>query len=251
MKSMRKIVVIGGGDIQKKETLSIDRETMRLSGKKCPKLLFIPTASSDALGYWENIQEYFGRFLKCTTDVLFLLRDQPGILEIRKKILSSDIVYVGGGNTLKMMRLWRRLGVDRVLEEAWRKGIVMSGVSAGSICWFQFGHSDSMSFYNPKKWKYIKVRGLGFARGIHCPHYDSVTRGASRRKRFQEMIRKGGGLGIAIDNNSAIEFLDDTYRVISSKHGAGAYRVYRKGGKVVSERIKEKKILTPIAKLYE
>ena len=249
MKGVQKIVVIGGGEIRQKETLSIDREIIRLSGKRRPRLLFISTASSDALGYWENIQYYFGRFLKCETDVLFLLREKPSRAEIRKKIFSSDIVYVVGGNTLKMMRLWRRLGVDAILKEAWQKGIVLSGLSAGSICWFQFGHSDSMSFYNPKKWKYIKVRGLGFIRGVHCPHYDGKTRGISRRKRFENMIRRIGGTGIAIDNNCAIEFVDGTYRIISSRRGAGAYRVYKKEGKVVSERIVERKNFSPIGNL--
>ena len=140
--------------------------------------------------------------------------------------------------------------MDKVLREAWQKGVVLSGLSAGSICWFDEGHSDSMSFYNPKKWKYIKVRGLGFVRGIHCPHYDGETRGVPRRKYFEKMIARGGGIGIAIDSNCAIEFVGDTYRVISSRRGAGAYRVYKKKGKIVSEKILEKKEFSPIVELY-
>lgn len=154
------IVAIGGGEIRTRGTAPIDREIIRLSNKKNPKLLFIPTASSDSESYWKHVQEHFGTFLKCKTDVLFLIKERPAKAQIRKKILSADVIYVGGGNTLQMMRLWRRLGVDRLLISAYENGTVLSGISAGSICWFDSGHSDSMSFYNPQKWKYINVRGL-------------------------------------------------------------------------------------------
>ncbi|MGH9703455.1 MAG: Type 1 glutamine amidotransferase-like domain-containing protein, partial [Candidatus Acidiferrales bacterium] len=166
------IVAIGGGNISTRGTAVIDREIIRFSGKKLPRLLFVPTASSDSEIYCEHIHEYFGKFLKCKTDVLRLIADHPSNGQIRKKILSADIIYVGGGNTLKMMRLWRRLGVDNFLRRAYRKGIVLSGISAGAICWFDSGHSDSMSFYNPRKWEYINVKGLGLVKGIHCPHYN-------------------------------------------------------------------------------
>jgi dipeptidase E len=250
---MRKtIVAIGGGEIRTRGTAPIDREIIRLSNKKNPKLLFIPTASSDSERYWKHVREYFGDFLKCKTDVLFLIKERPSKEEIRKKILSADIVYVGGGNTLKMMRIWRRLGVDKVLKSAYDKGIVLCGISAGSICWFDSGHSDSMSFYNPKQWEYTNVRGLGVIKGLHCPHYNSRTRGIPRRRHFRDMIRKTGAVGIAIENNCAIEFIDGRfYRVLSSKSYAGAYRVYRNGREVVSKRIPQVKQLTPISSLTD
>src|ERR1700685_3736495 len=112
------IVAIGGGDIRTRGTAAIDREIIRLSNKRHPKLLFIPTASSDSERYWNHVKEYFGKFLKCRTDVLFLIKERPSKEQIRDKILSADILYVGGGNTLMMMRLWRRLGVDKLLRRA-------------------------------------------------------------------------------------------------------------------------------------
>jgi len=241
------IVAIGGGEIRTRGTAAIDREIIRLSNKKNPKLLFIPTASSDSERYWKHVQEYFGGFLKCKTDALFLITEQLSKEQIRRKILSADIIYVGGGNTLQMMRVWRRLGVDDLLREAYEKGTVLSGISAGAICWFDSGHSDSMSFYNPQKWKYINVRGLGFIKGIHCPHYSGMTRGVPRRKDFREMIRKTGGIGIAVENNCAIEFIDGRfYRVIRSKTRARAYKVYKSGGEVVAEQICQQKELAPV-----
>ena len=250
-KFTRKIVAIGGGDIRSKGTLAIDKEIIALSGKKKPCLLFIPTASSDHEGYWKHIEKYYGKLLGCKTDVLYLIRKQLTKAEIKKKIQTADIIYVGGGNTLKMMRLWRRIGVDTLLKRAWKRGTVLCGISAGSICWFDSGHSDSLSFYNPDDWRYINVRGLGFVKGVHCPHYNSETLGIARKKNFQDMMQRKRGTGIAIDNNCAIAFVDNKYRVISSKKGYGAYRLYKRSGKLISKRIKEEKLLRPAKKLYE
>ena len=251
-KPLKKIVAIGGGDIRKIfGTLAIDQEIIRLTQKKRPDFLFIPTASSDSEGYWKHINRHYGKKLGCKTDVLFLIKETPPHKTIKDKILNADIIYVGGGNTLKMVKLWRKLGVDKLLKTAWERGIVLCGISAGSICWFESGHSDSMSFYNPKKWKYINVQGLGFLKGIHCPHYDSATLGVPRKKHFQKMMQKIGGMGIAIDNNCAMEFIDDKYRVITSKPHAKAFRVFKKNKKVLSEIIVGKDELTPITTLFQ
>jgi hypothetical protein len=107
-----------------------------------------------------------------------------------------------------------------------------------------------MSFYNPRKWKYINVKGLGLIRGTHCPHYNSMTLGIPRRKHFRDMIRKTGGIGIAIENNCAIEFIDGRFhKVIRSKNYSRAYRVYKSGGEVVAEQIRQRKKLAPVESL--
>jgi dipeptidase E len=247
----RTIVAIGGGEIRTRGTAAIDREIIRLTNKKNPKLLFIPTASSDSERYWKHVQDYFGKFLKCKTDVLLLIKERLSREQIRNKILSADIIYVGGGNTLMMMRLWRRLGVDKLLVQAYENGTVLSGISAGSICWFDSGHSDSMSFYNPRTWQYINVKGLGLINGINCPHYNGMTRGVPRRKHFRDMIRKTGGVGIAIENNCAIEFIESRfYKIVRSKSYARAYRVYKSGGDVVAEQIRQQKQLALVESLH-
>ena len=249
---MRAIVAIGGGTMGTKGRVAIDREIIRLSRKRRPRLLYVPTASSDPEAYWKMSQEYFGSRLGCRVEPLFLIRERPSAAERERKILGADIIYVGGGNTLKMMRLWRRLGVDRLLRRAYENGTVLCGISAGSICWFDSGHSDSMSYYNPRSWKYINVKGLGLLRGIHCPHYNTGTLGVARRKDFQGMIAKVGGIGIAIEDNCAMEFIDGKYyRVLSSNSRAGAYRVYEDGSRVVSERLKASGALVPVSGLYE
>lgn len=247
---MGKIVAIGGGDMRSNETALIDKELIRLTGKKHPRLLFLPTASNDSEGYWDTVRTHFGKALGCKTDVLFLRKEKPTQTEMKQKILSADIVYVGGGNTLSMMRLWRKTGVDLLLRQAYARNIVLCGVSAGSICWFTSGHSDSLSFYHPEKWDYIRVRGLGLLQGIHCPHYDSHTLGVPRKKYFHDMIQKTGGIGIALENNCALECVDDTYRIIASQPHAKAYKVYRKNGKVFTTVLAQKKTFSPISTLY-
>ena len=139
-----------------------------------------------------------------------------------------------------MMRRWRKLGVDRVLEEAYRRGIVLSGLSAGCICWFSWGHSDSMAIYHPESWRYIRLRGMGLIDALGCPHYDEATDGVRRDEHFQQMVRKRSGLGVAIEDNCALEVVDDTYMVTTSKAGAGAYRLLGRGGELSVQRIEQK-----------
>ncbi len=126
---MGKIVAIGGGSMQERETLAIDREVVRLAGKRRPRGLFIPTAIYDNPERYEIFQDVYGGELGCETDVLNLLRVNPFGKELEEKILSSDLIYVSG-NTLKLMRRWRRLGVDKILETAHGRGVVLAGLSA-------------------------------------------------------------------------------------------------------------------------
>lgn len=250
---MKKIVAIGGGEIGRAgypvETTKIDKEIIRLTGKIKPKLLFIPTASSDAELYFEVVKKHFGKRLGCETNVLYLnlIKEKPSKKEIEEKIFNSDIVYVGGGNTFKMMKVWRNSGVDKILKEAYQKGIVLSGVSAGSICWFRWGNSDSRRFANPKA-DLIKVSGLGLINAFHCPHYDFEK---DRKPDLKKMMRETSGVAIAIDNCCAIEVIDDKYRIISSKTSANAYKVYWKTNKYYQEKIKKEKEFRPLKQLLK
>ncbi|MFA5050910.1 MAG: peptidase E [Patescibacteria group bacterium] len=238
---MKKIVAIGGGEIGRPgypiETAQIDKEILRLTGKKNPKLLFIPTATSDSELYYETVKKYFGKKLGCKTDVLYLVNKKISKKEIEKKVFGSDVIYVGGGNTLKMMKIWRKIGVDKILKQAYKKDIVLSGLSAGSICWFKWGNSDSKKSANQKA-DLIKVSGLGLINALHCPHYDVEK---DRNPNLKKMMKKIPGVSIAIDDCCAIEIIDDKYRIISSKASANAYKVYWKADKYHEELIKKEK----------
>ncbi len=227
---MRKIVAIGGGEIGRFgcpiETTAIDQQILELTGKSRPRVLLLPTASGDSDTYFEAFRKHFGEGLGCRTDVLNLVSESPGHGDARDKILNSDAIYVGGGNTAKMLRVWRRLGIDVILKEAHDKGIVLSGLSAGAICWFRFGSSDSRKFRNPSA-GLIRLSCLGLVRATLCPHYDVE---ADRRPDLRDMMRRTPGVAIALDNCSAIEIVGDEYRVLTSRPGAQAYRVHWSSG---------------------
>ncbi len=247
---MGKIVAIGGDDIEFEDKSKavvnipvIDKEIIKLSGKKFPKILFIPTASNNSAKYIELFEEYFKK-LDCKTDVL-ILSSSSSKKDFEEKILSSDVIYVGGGNTLKMMTLWRRLGVHKTLKKAFDKGIVLSGVSAGAICWFSYGHSDSRMFTsNGISWPFIKVTGLGLFPFMFCPHYHFE----SREKDFSRLIIRDGGIGLAVDNRAAIEIVDDKFRILKVNERGKAYLVKKTKGNVVIREL-ENKEFEPLSSL--
>ena len=236
------IVTIGGGS----NTLEIDRQIVQLTGKKNPSFLFIPTASSDHPKYIEMMKQDYEKTLGCEFQTLLLISEKPQFKEIKQKIQQADIIYIGGGNTLKMMKLWRRLGVDKLLISAYNKGTVMCGLSAGSICWYDNGHSDSMSYYNEKNWDYIRVKGLGLIKGTHCPHFESETLGIKRKDSFIKMIKKRGGTGIAVDDHAAIIYKDKEFKVINCLDTAAAYTLRRKRGEVICQKLPISKDYIPV-----
>jgi dipeptidase E len=250
-KAMRKIIAIGGGSIgfgaAKPEVMPISREIIRLSGKKSPRLLFIPTASSDDKAYARAVRNHFGGKLGCRVDSLFLLKHPPLPQEISKKIKNADIIYVGGGNTLMMINRWKKLGVDGLLRDAAQKGKVLCGPSAGAICWFRQGNSDSRKFLNPKA-KLIKVAGLGFIDALACPHYDVEK---DRKPGLKEMMKKTKGVAIAMDNCAALEVVGERYRTVTSKPPAGVYKVFWLKKKYFQEKLTHDKAWRPLSGLLE
>lgn len=244
---IQKIVAIGGGSLEELATLEIDQEIVRMAGSRRPNALFIPTASSDSNDYWERFQRVYGERLKCRCEVLWLLGAAPPQSQLRRMIQATDVIYVGGGNTLKMMRRWRRLGVDRLLAQARRRGTVLSGISAGANCWFAHGSSDSMKFYRPDDWDFIRVRGLGFLPAICCPHYHVEQREDS----FARMIGKHGGVGIALNDCTALQIDGDRFRILTSGPDGQAWRIRREGSEVSSERLPADRRFRPLAALFE
>lgn len=242
---MGKIVAVGGGEMKLGETMEIDREIVRLTGKQYPRLLFLPTACGDAESYYHAVEHHFGNQLGCQTDVLYLIQDKPTLREIEKKILEADAVYVGGGNTARMMRVWRKTGTDAVLRHAYRKGVVLSGISAGAICWFRWGSSDSRKERNPEA-GLIKVTGLDLVHATFCPHYDVE---ADRKPHMKALMLKTPGVAIAVDNCCAIEIRDDSYRVISTRPNAHAYRLVYTRKRCVEEQMEEAVMFKPLSHL--
>lgn len=246
---MKKIIALGGGEIGRPghpiETTKIDKEIISLTNKTNPKLLFIPTASSDSESYFECVKKHFGNRLKCKVSVLYLLKNKISQKEIKEKIFNTDIIYVGGGNTNLMLQTWKKYNVDKLIKQAYNKGVVLSGLSAGSICWFRYGLSDSNKFNNPDS-DFIKISGLGLINALHCPHYNIEV---NRKLSLKALMKKEKGIAIAIDNCCAIEIIDNKYRILTSKSTANAYKVYWKNNKYFKEKIEKTQTFQCLNKL--
>ena len=145
---MATIVAIGGGEIGRPgyllETLEIDRKILEYSGKGSPRLCFLPTATHDSEVYIAAIEKLYGQMLGCTVRNLQLTKQEYEYEELLDVVMLSDIIYVGGGNTKFMIEDWNRLSLDRILLSAIDNDVVLAGLSAGAMCWFDYGASDSV-----------------------------------------------------------------------------------------------------------
>jgi len=207
-----------------------------LTGKKRPKLLFLPTASADSQS---NIISWFR---SCAPLDVYPLAQESFIASSRQTqswedvLLTVDGIVASGGNTLNQQAIWKAQGIDVILRQAWDRGIVLGGASAGSLCWFEEGTTDS----RPKQLTTVKC--LGFLKGSHCPHYD---REVDRRPLYRKLIAAGEMKpGYACDNDAGIYFEDNTVkRVVASRAGAKVYYVSASGGEAV-EKTLEPELLT-------
>jgi peptidase E len=196
-----------------------------------PRVCFIPTASGDSADYINRFYSSFEK-LPCTSTHLALSHPQKS--DPINTISESDIFYVGGGNTRETLAIWRKYGLDEALEEAWQGGKILCGISAGAICWFEQGISDSVV-----EGELHPLTCLGFLPGIACPHYDEP----SRRESFNRYLASGDvTAGYGIDNGVALHFEGTKLlNVISSRPDVFAYQVELRQGQVVET------ILRPIA----
>jgi peptidase E len=219
----RKILIAGGA-----YGTPFIRYMAELTGKTRPKLLYLPTASAD------KIDGILNWYKACATLNVTPMVQESFIASTRQSqsweevLLSVDGIVASGGNTLNQQAIWKAQGIDVVLRKAWDQGIVLGGASAGSLCWFEEGTTDS----RPKELS--KVTCLGFLKGSHCPHYDAEP---GRRPLYHKLIASGEMKpGYACDNNAGIYFEDNTVkRVVSSKAGSKVYYVSLVGGQVVEK----------------
>lgn len=213
---MRQVIALGGGGFSMEpENPLLDRYILGQSTKETPKICFIGTASGDAEGYIERFYHFF-RTQNCEPSHLSLFK--PHTRDIKGFILDQDILYVGGGNTKNLMALWREWELDITIRQAYDKGTILAGLSAGSLCWFEEGVTDSYgSELEP-------IACLGILRGSHCPHYDGEE---DRRPNYQAFIRDGKiASGFAADDGVALHFIDEElHQIVSSRIAAHAYRV--------------------------
>ncbi|WP_291580205.1 Type 1 glutamine amidotransferase-like domain-containing protein [Clostridium sp. UBA6640] len=243
---MKKFVMVSGVDPNTNLDF-IDEEIIRITSKSNPKILFIPTASGDDINYCNRYKSIYEEKFKCSLDVLYLFTQSPKEQEIRNKIFTSDIVYIGGGSTVRLMECFNKFNMKDILTEAIGKGVVLAGISAGSICLgkYYFYEEESKNFEADGFEGFVKVDCLGFLKLLIFPHNNLED----YSEMINAMVRKHKILGIALDNNCALEIVDDTYRIITSKEGAKAYAFYLKEGELVKKIIEKKHEFNDIKQL--
>jgi dipeptidase E len=218
------IIAIGGGALpQELDNLLLVRYFLAQTKRRKPKVAFIGAAHGDSDAGRLRFYAGFSRF-ECRPVHLPLFARTPRDLE--SFVLEQDAIFVGGGNTKSMLAVWRDWGLDRHLRTAWERGVVLGGGSAGSICWFEHGVTDSVA--GPL----TVLPCLGFLTGSNCPHYDSEP---LRRPTFRKLIARGTlPDGVAADDGVALHYIDGRLaRVVSNRSGARGFSVKRAGRRAV------------------
>jgi dipeptidase E len=220
----RHIVGLGGGGDTPEQTRQLFDYAVGVAGKEKPRLLYVPTAIADEP---DGIVAFYERF--AGRGELSHLRTFPWPPEdLRELILGQDAICVSGGNTANMLAIWKVHGIDALLREAWENGVVLWGASAGMICWFESGVTDS---FGPQL---DTMDCLGFLPGSACPHYDGEER---RRPRYRELIAAGMAPGIAADDGVALHYVgSELAEVVTCRPGARAFQVTQDGDKALEAR---------------
>jgi dipeptidase E len=224
----------GGGFTMEPENPALDEYVRTLAPVREPRICLLPTAGGDSEDQIRRFHAAFADHLCEPTHVsLFRLGSRP--VPLRDHLLAQDVIYVGGGSLVNLLALWRAHGVDVILREAWQAGIVLAGLSAGSMCWFKDGITKSIG--SPSV-----ARGLGFLPGSNSVHYDGEP---ERRPAYLEAVARGeAGPGWGVADGGGLLFRGTRLaEVVASRPGARAYRVHVVDGEVVEESI-EPRLLT-------
>jgi len=217
----RRIVGLGGGGDTGAQSELLWQYVLELVGKDRPRMLYLPTAIGD---HESGSVAFFERFAR-RTEASHLVTFPYPPPDLRAVILEQDAICVSGGNTANMLAIWRVHGIDVLLREAWEQGIVLWGASAGMICWFEQGVTDS---FGPQL---AGMDCLGFLPGSACPHYDGEEQ---RRPLYHRLVAEGFPAGYAADEAAALHFRDGALvEAVASRPGARAYRVEAAAGRAV------------------
>lgn len=224
--SEKRIIAIGGGELKNRETLEIDAYIAELAknraeGRACG--LFIPTASHDCMPYYNTFHKVYTGLFDIKTDVALTVGRAVDLQKLRAKFEKADFIYVGGGNTVFMLESWRESGMLQLIQEAYERGVILSGLSAGAICWFEEMYSDSVV-----EGEYAMYRGLGWIKGKISPHYNERTLD------FDEVLLYNHDCAWGVENRAALELIDGT-PVRSLSCGGKVYFLDGSSGKEIKK----------------
>jgi peptidase E len=216
------IAMGGGGFSMEPDNPALDMFVLDQARSRNPSVCFLATASGDAESYIEAFYTAFKR-LPCRPTHVPLFARTP---DLNTALLEQDVIYVGGGNTKSMLAVWREWEVHTLLRRAWESGTVLAGVSAGAICWFETGLTDSSGT------GLYPLSCLGMLPGACCPHYDGEP---ERRPALRRLVEERAiASALALDDGAAAHFVNGTLaNIVSSRPNAHAYRVERVDGQIV------------------
>ncbi len=220
------IVAIGGGSLKDKTTSKIDAYIASLAKRRaCERRavgIFIGTASHDSMPYFNTFRKTYTSDYDIKADCVLSVYGEMNDEKIKSKFEKADLIYIGGGDTLFMLEFWQKKGILKMVIEAYERGVIIAGLSAGAICWFEKMYTDSQYFNGENDFSYSTHQGLNRLPGICCPHYNE------RENDFNsEFLNSDLSLGWAIENDCAIEFINGNYtKTISS--GGKAYKFLKR-----------------------
>jgi peptidase E len=225
---LRQIVAFGGGGFSMESgNPLLDDYVLGLCSSVRPRICFLPSASGDADHYVVRFYRAFPAE-RCESSHISLFRREQGPEDLRAHLLSQDLIYVGGGSVVSLLGVWRAHGIDAILREAWEAGVVLCGLSAGSLCWF----ADAVSGFHgaPRA-----VEGLGLLPFSNCVHYEP---GAERGHAYRRLLREGLRSGYAAEDGAALHFVgEELSRVVASRPAARGYRLDAGGDDVTETRL--------------
>ena len=230
MAETKRIIAIGGGEIRSKETLEIDGYIASLAreraGERRPYGLFIGTASHDSMPYFNSFRKTYTSVYDIKADVALTVYGEMDLEKIKGKFEKADFIYVGGGDTLYMLNRWREFGLLDLIRDAYERGVIVCGLSAGAICWFEDIYTDSELAESDGL--YSMQKGLGWLEGTVSPHYNE------RVNDFDEILLKmgDGATAYGIENLAALEFVDGKLTK-SISCGGKAYIIKNNAGELI------------------
>ena len=225
---MKRIIAIGGGELRERTTLGIDEYIANLAkeraGERRANALFIPTASHDFMPYYNTFHKVYTGVFDIKTDVALSVYKEVDIERMRQKFEKADVIYVGGGDTVFMIEHWKKMGLLPLVEDAYQRGVIIAGLSAGAICWFSDIYTDSESALGEGE-KYAMFQGLNWIKGVISPHY------GARMLDFDKIVCYNYSRAYGVEDNSAL-VIEDGEVVGSVTSGGTAWLLERKDEKL-------------------
>ncbi|MGN1052220.1 MAG: peptidase E [Candidatus Scatosoma sp.] len=226
------LICIGGGELKDRTTLKIDEyiaaKAKTRAGERRANALFLPTASHDYMPYYNTFHKVYTGLFDIKTDVALCAYREADLARMKEKFEKADMIYVGGGDTVFMMNRWKETGLLPLIKDAYLRGVILCGLSAGAICWFSDIYTDSASCGDGEK--YAMYNGLGWIKGKISPHY------GARMVDFDKILCYNNGSAYGLEDDSAL-VLQGGEAIGALSSGGTVWKIVSENGVLTKERV--------------